>query len=123
MEKTESIHSIVITPIDMIRARPQGTDAMTIGKLELKLQNYLRSNGFAVEDNGLLVENWQNEAKEANGFFDPTTGKIDGAKISMCLQNAIGQTRKKQNFDGVLFVQLIERPAKLIADRAYWAML
>jgi hypothetical protein len=120
IEKAKSIHSVIVTPIDMIRSRPKGTAMSEIRKLEEKIQDYLRSNGYEIEKNDALIKNWQNEADKVNGFFDPTTGRIDGSKISMCLLKAIGQTREKQSFDGVLFVQLIERPAKLMGDRVYW---
>ena len=118
--RAKDIRSVVISPIDMIRDRPNGTDLTQIRKLEEKILNYLHTNGYVVEENELLVKNWQKEADKANGFFDPTTGKIDGSKISICLLKAIGKTREKQDFDGVMFLQLIERPAKLMGDRVYW---
>jgi hypothetical protein len=114
------VNSIVVTPIDMIRARPQGINTQKISKLEAKITDYLHTNRYEIESNDLLVKNWEHEAGEFGGFFNPYTGKIDASKIAMCLVKAIGKTHEEQNFDGVLFVQLIERPAKLMGDRVYW---
>ena len=102
-QKSGTIRTLVITPIDMIRARPQGTDAQSIKKLEIKIQNYLLSNGYNIEPNTALVKNWELESGKLNGFFDPSTGKIDASKISMCLVNAIGKTKTEQNFNSSLF--------------------
>lgn len=119
-EQTKAIRSVVITPIDMIRALPQGSNTHGIRRLEKRIENHLRSSGYEVLPNGLLAKNWVFEVEKVDGFFDPTTGRIDASKIARCLANAIEKTRENQDIDGVVFVQIIERPAKMVGDRVYW---
>jgi hypothetical protein len=119
-QKAERIKSIVVTPIDMIQARPQGTDAATIKRFEMKIKEYLVSHEYIVESNDTLARNWKIESDKMDGFFDPSTGRLDAAKINICLIKAIAKTKEEQVFNGVLYIQLVERPAKLMGDRVYW---
>jgi hypothetical protein len=116
----KNLKSVIITPIDMIQMRPKGADLKKINELEELIKNYLTRNGYDVISNKLLVDNWHNEIKNIDGFFDPSTGELDAQKISVCLMKAIAKTKEEVKIDGVIFIQLIERPAKLIGDRVYW---
>ena len=40
--------------------------------------------------------------------------------FNSCLIKVIAKTKETEKFDGVVFIQLIERPAKLMGDRVYW---
>ena len=79
------IKTVVVTPIDMIRMRPQGTNFQMINKLETSIKDYIINNRYNVISNKVLIENWINEVKKIDGFFDPATGKIDASKINGCL--------------------------------------
>jgi hypothetical protein len=120
LKEAERIRKVVITPIEMIRARPRGTDYAMMKNIEHIIKNYMERNGYVVVSNKILEENWKNEVKNMDGFFDPATGKIDASKISGCLIKTIAKTKETEEFDGVVFIPLIERPAKLMGDRVYW---
>lgn len=119
-DKASHIKTVIITPIDMIRSNPKGTDYKKAKNLETAIEDYVRASGYSVMSNALLANKWRTEAQMAGGFFNPMSGEIDGVKISTCLMKAIGKTKEEEAFDGVVFAQLVERPAILMGDRVYW---
>lgn len=118
--KVNKIKTIMLIPLAMIREPPQGASISTMNRLEESINAYLIKNGFNIISNELLTENWKEVIKGIPGFYDPATGQIDLNTINSCLLQAIEKTKQKKQFDGVLFFQLIERPANLMGDRVYW---
>jgi hypothetical protein len=118
--KAKAIKSVVIVPADMVRERPRGMSAGDLRRFEDAFAGYVESHGYVVVNNASLMEKWRTEEKGAHGFFDPVSGKIDSAKLNVCLQRTIAQTHAEQDFDGVILPQFVLRPARLMGDRVYW---
>lgn len=116
----KKIRTVIIAPIDMVQTRPQGMSVEQLRWLEKELALYMQTNGYQTLPNDILQRLWNSETAAISGFFNPSNGKVDADKISTCLMRAIAKTRNEQAVDGVLFVQLVQRPAKLMGDRVYW---
>ncbi len=119
-EKCHQIKSVVVTPIDMVWDKPKGATDQCIAKVETTIEEYLKDNGFSVLSNKILEKHWEEESQKAGGFFDPRTGKVNGSKVSKHLMNTIKIAGEIQNFDAIIFLRIMKRPAKLVGDRVYW---
>jgi hypothetical protein len=117
---SNEIKSVIISPLDMIRERPNNMSVQQIDKIDSMIAQYLEQNGIHVFSDSSLVSAWENETKKIGGFFDQTTGELIGSKINTCLTKSVTQVRQKIPVDGTVLTQFIARSAQLAGDRVYW---
>jgi len=76
--------------------------------------------GFEVVAGDDYASDWEQLSREAGGFYDPVTGRLDQARFEAARRTALAAFTKRHGIGGAVFPAIVSRDASVVSGVAKW---
>ena len=84
------------------------------------LRPRLAAAGFVVVTGDAYTSDWEQLIRDAGGFYDPVTGRLDQARFDAARRTALAALAKRHDIRGAVFPAIVSRDASVISGVAKW---
>jgi len=84
------------------------------------LRPRLAAAGFVVVAGDDYTSDWQQLSRDAGGFYDPVTGRLDQARFDAARSTALAALAKRHGISGAVFPAIVSRDASVVSGVAKW---
>lgn len=108
---------VALAPLDLGEIEQQ---AAVSSRYQELLKSRLTAAGFEVVGGEEFPAIWEALSREAGGFYDPSTGRLDRARHDTARREALRRLNQAHGVSAVVFPAVVPRDATLLSGVAKW---